>query len=118
MPLDRERQPKNSGHGPAAETGEKQHHERSRLGSAPDSGADKKMQLRYPEVAEKLHEKCIHVTPPTLAKYLNEFRRGKDRKTAPPPPPAKTALAPQPDRPARVSSGQFVVTPDIPLDEL
>lgn len=73
------------------------------------------------EIAEKLHEKGIEVKPPTLAKYLNEFRRGKDKKTDTPPPPVqteKTAPAPQPDRPARVSTGQFVVIPDTPLDEL
>ena len=39
------------------------------------------------EIAEKLHEKGIDVKPPTLAKYLNEFRRGKDRKKDTPPPP-------------------------------
>jgi arginine repressor len=38
------------------------------------------------EIAERLHEKGITVKAPTLAKYLNEFRRGKERKTDPPPP--------------------------------
>ena len=70
------------------------------------------------ELAEKLHEKGIDVKPPTLAKYLNEFRRGKDKKTDTPPPPAKTTPAPKPDRPATISSGGFVITPDTPLDEL
>lgn len=70
------------------------------------------------EIAEKLHEKGIDVKPPTLAKYLNEFRRGKDKKKDTPPPPAKTAPAPKPDRPATVSSGGFVITPDTSLDEL
>ena len=32
------------------------------------------------EIAEKLHEKGIEVNPPTLAKYLNEFGRGRKRK--------------------------------------
>ena len=39
------------------------------------------------EIAEKLLEKGADVKPPTLAKYLNEFRRGKGRKTDTPPPP-------------------------------
>lgn len=70
------------------------------------------------EIAEKLHEKDIKVKPPTLAKYLNEFRRGKGKKKDTPPPPAKTAPAPKPDRPAPVSEGEFAITPDTPLDEL
>ncbi|MDR3361440.1 MAG: protein MobC [Desulfovibrio sp.] len=32
------------------------------------------------ELAEKLHEKGIDVKPPTLVKYLNEFRREQGRK--------------------------------------
>ena len=74
------------------------------------------------EIAEKLQGKGIEVKPPTLAKYLNEFRRGKDKKTdTPPPPPSlpkNTAPAPKPDRPTPVSAGGFVITPDTPLDEL
>ena len=74
------------------------------------------------EIAEKLHEKGIDVKPPTLAKYLNEFRRGKDKKTDTPPPPPSlpkdTTPAPRPDKPATVKPGEFVITPDIPLDEL
>ncbi|CAK7037942.1 MAG: hypothetical protein DELT_00650 [Desulfovibrio sp.] len=74
------------------------------------------------EIAEKLHEKGIDVKPPTLAKYLNEFRRGKDRKkdTAPPPPllTKDTAPAQKPSIPVTVSSGGFVVTPDTPLEDL
>ncbi|MDL2291331.1 protein MobC [Desulfovibrio sp. OttesenSCG-928-F20] len=73
------------------------------------------------EIAEKLHEKGIEIKPPTLAKYLNEFRRSKDKKkdTAPPPvQTAKTAPAPKPDRSAEISYGGFVITPDTPLDEL
>ena len=70
------------------------------------------------EIAEKLHEKGIEVKPPTLAKYLNEFRRGKDRKKDTASRPEKTTPAPKPDRPATVGSGKFTITPDIPLDEL
>ena len=73
-------------------------------------------------IAKKLHEKGIDIKPPTLAKYLNEFRRGKDKKkdTPTPPPllPKNTAPALKQDRPARVSCGQFAITPDTPLDEL
>lgn len=32
------------------------------------------------KLVEKLHEKGIPVKAPTLAKYLNEFRRGKEKK--------------------------------------
>ena len=78
------------------------------------------------EIVEKLHEKGIEIKPPTLAKYLNEFRRGKDRKKDTPRPPEKTAptdaptqaIAPKSDRPVTVSVGGFAITPDIPLDEL
>lgn len=70
------------------------------------------------EIAEKLHEKGIDVKPPTLAKYLNEFRRGKDRKADTPRPPKKTAPAPKPDSPATANRGEFVIAPDKPLDEL
>ena len=70
------------------------------------------------EIAEKLHEKGIEIKPPTLAKYLNEFRRGKEKKTDTPPPPAKTTPAPKPDRPATVGWGEFAITPDTPDDEL
>ena len=74
------------------------------------------------EIAEKLQGKGIEVKPPTLAKYLNEFRRGKDRKTdtAPPPPslPRDTTPAPKPDRLARAGWGEFTITPDTPLEDL
>lgn len=73
------------------------------------------------EIAEKLHEKGIAVKPPTLAKYLNEFRRGKDRKADTPPPPVQTEKAvpaQQPEKPTPVSRGGFTITPDTPLDEL
>jgi hypothetical protein len=39
------------------------------------------------EIVERLHEKGIEVKVPTLAKYLSEFRRRKEKKrdTLPPP---------------------------------
>ena len=70
------------------------------------------------EIAEKLQGKGIEVKPPTLAKYLNEFRRGKGKKTDTPPPPAKTTPVPKPDKPATPGWGEFVITPDTPDDEL
>lgn len=88
---------------------------------APTLERMKKRGFDTQEIAEKLHEKGIEIKPPTLAKYLNEFRRGRDRKKDTPPPPVqteKTAPVSQPEKPTRVSSGQFTVTPDTPLDEL
>ena len=89
---------------------------------APTLERMKKRGFDTQEIAEKLHEKGIDVKPPTLAKYLNEFRRGKGKKTDTPPPPPllskNTAPAPKPDRPARVSAGEFTIRPDTPLDEL
>jgi len=43
------------------------------------------------ELAEKLHEKGIEIKAPTLAKYLNEFRREQARKTDRPAPLNRTA---------------------------
>jgi len=85
---------------------------------APTLERMKKRGFDIQELAEKLHEKGIEVKPPTLAKYLNEFRRGKDRKKDTPPPPATTAPAQKADRFGTVGAGEFVITPDTPLDEL
>ena len=85
---------------------------------APTLERMKKRGFEITELVEKMHEKGIPVKAPTLAKYLNEFRRGKDKKTDTPPPPAKATPAPKSDRPAPVRAGEFVITPDIPLDEL
>ena len=92
------------------------------LALAPTLERMKKRGFDIQEIVEKLHEKGIDVKPPTLAKYLNEFRRGKDRKadTPPPPPsfPKETTPAPKPDIPTPIREGEFVITPDTPLDEL
>ena len=85
---------------------------------APTLERMKKRGFDIQELAEKLHEKGIEVKPPTLAKYLNEFRRGKEKKTDTPPPPEKTKPVPKPDRPTTISCGGFVITPDTPDDEL
>jgi hypothetical protein len=85
---------------------------------APTLERMKKRGFDIQELAEKLHEKGIDVKPPTLAKYLNEFRRGKEKKTDTPPPPAKAAPTPKLDKPAAPAWGEFVITPDTPDDEL
>ena len=88
---------------------------------APTLERMKKRGFDTQELAKKLHEKGIEVKPPTLAKYLNEFRRGKDRKKDTTPPPVQTekaASAPKSDKPATVGSGGFTITPDTPLEEL
>ena len=85
---------------------------------APTLERMKKRGFDTQEIAGKLHEKGIEVKPPTLAKYLNEFRRGKDKKKDTAPPPERTTPAPKPDRPAAVSGGGFAFRPEMPLNEL
>ena len=101
---------------------------------APTLERMKKRGFDIQEIAEKLHEKGIEVKAPTLAKYLNEFRRGKGKKGDTPPPQqsagercaervvvaaqASGKNAPGKDRKFPQAPGGFVVTPDIPLDEL
>ena len=84
---------------------------------APTLERMKKRGFDTQEIAEKLHEKGIEIKPPTLAKYLNEFRRGKDKKKDTPPPPVqteKTALPIRPaDTPKTASRGGFAITPDM-----
>ena len=57
---------------------------------APTLERMKKRGFDTQEIADKLHEKGIEVKAPTLAKYLNEFRRGKDKKRDTPPAPVQT----------------------------
>ena len=105
---------------------------------APTLERMKKRGFDIQEIAEKLHEKGIEVKAPTLAKYLNECRRGKVKKAEgkiDTPPPSQrignrttervSAViqtteknAPRKDREFPLPPGGFVVTPDIPLDEL
>jgi len=85
---------------------------------APTLERMKKRGFDTQEIAEKLLEKGIEIKPPTLAKYLNEFRRGKDKKRDTAPPPATTAPAQKADRFGTVGAGEFVITPDTPDDEL
>ena len=60
---------------------------------APTLERMKKRGFDAQEIAEKLHEKGIDVKPPTLAKYLNEFRREKDGKRGTPPAPVQAEYA-------------------------
>ena len=92
---------------------------------APTLERMKKRGFETQEIVERLHEKGIDIKPPTLAKYLKEYRRQKDsqktkkRDTPPPPQPQEsaskqdTALNQQPSS----YSGSFV-RPDTPDDEL
>jgi hypothetical protein len=50
------------------------------LALAPTLERMKKRGFDIQEIAAKLHEKGIELKPPTLAKYLNEFRRKRGRK--------------------------------------
>lgn len=70
------------------------------------------------EIAEKLYQKGIEVKPPTLAKYLNEFRRGKDRKKDTTRDPEKTAPAPQLNKFIAASGQGSAIKPDTPLEGL
>lgn len=47
---------------------------------APTIERMKKRGFDAQEIAEKLHDKGIEVKPPTLVKYLNEFRRKQGQK--------------------------------------
>ena len=58
---------------------------------APTLERMKKRGFDNQELAGKLHEKGIEVKPPTLAKYLNEFRRKQERKTDSPAPQEREA---------------------------
>ena len=77
---------------------------------APTLECMKKRGFDAQEIVERLHDKGIDVKPPTLAKYLNEFRRGKEQKKDTPPPPVKTKVA--------TTMGGFCIAEDMPLDEL
>jgi len=79
-------------------------------------------------MAQKLHEKGIVVKAPTLAKYLVEFRRQRERKPDRPAPPKQEqpqveAVKPMEAQvkavsPQAQSPGSIFIRPDTPLDEL
>ncbi|SFV74310.1 hypothetical protein DESPIGER_2492 [Desulfovibrio piger] len=72
------------------------------------------------EIVERLHEKGIEVKAPTLAKYLSEFRRRKEKKRDTPRPALKKTAASTPSACIRESDrcGGGFVQPDIPDEEL
>ena len=81
------------------------------------------------EIARKLHEKGIEVKPPTLAKYLNEFRRQQGRKPDRPAPQKREekpqvetvkpmAVKTEPLRASAHTPGSIFIRPDTPRDEL
>ena len=91
---------------------------------APTLERMKKRGFDTQEIVVRLHEKGIDIKPPTLSKYLNEYRRQKDKQKAkrqdtPPPRPITTNAAAIAGRAARNedTNSSFIV-PDIPLDEL
>lgn len=63
---------------------------------APTLERMKKRGFEVQELVEKLHEKGIEAKPPTLAKYLSEFRRQKKKKRDTPPPPPVQPQKPHP----------------------
>lgn len=60
---------------------------------APTLERMKKRGFELQELVERLHEKGIEVKAPTLAKYLSEFKRRKERHTRPRRPQARCRKA-------------------------
>jgi hypothetical protein len=96
---------------------------------APTLERMKKRGFDTEEIARKLHGKGIVVTPPTLAKYLAEFRRKQGQKTDRPAPQKQTekpqadAVKPMGTKPVAARAqghapGEFFIRPDTPKDEL
>ncbi len=93
---------------------------------APTLERVKKRGFETAEIIQRLHEKGIDIKAATLARYLNEYKRGKDKKSDKNADEqvnvntTKTSLQahpiPQPERTAHW--GGFEVRPDIPDDEL
>ena len=80
---------------------------------APTIERMKKRGFDAQEIAEKLHDKGIEVKPPTLVKYLNEFRRKQGQKkdkagTAPTSVPTPAQAVP----PVRPAPHGFKIRPD------
>lgn len=87
---------------------------------APTLERMKKRGFDTQEIVERLHEKGIEVKAPTLAKYLSEFRRRKEKKRDTPRPALKKTAASTPPVCIRESDrcGGGFVQPDIPDEEL
>jgi len=98
------------------------------LALAPTLERMKKRGFDTQEMAQKLHEKGIVVKAPTLAKYLAEFRRQRERKADRPAPqekekPQAKAVNPMESQAEAVSQpertpGPIFIRPDTPRDEL
>jgi len=93
---------------------------------APTLERMKKRGFDTQEIVERLAEKGIAIKPPTLTKYLKEYRRQKEdrkgrKKDTPPPPPLPQASVLRKDtalnRQPFTYSSSFV-RPDTPDDEL
>ena len=87
---------------------------------APTLERMKKRGFDTQEIVERLHEKGIEVKAPTLAKYLSEFSRRKEKKRDTPRPALKKTAASTPPVCIRESDrcGGGFVQPDIPDEEL
>jgi hypothetical protein len=71
------------------------------------------------ELAAKLQEKGIEVKPPTLARYLNEFRRGRVRKQDKPGAEKRAVPMLKPVQDRRIPPAHaIIIKPDTPDDEL
>ena len=92
---------------------------------APTLERMKKRGFDSQEIVERLTEKGIDIKPPTLSKYLKEYRRQKDsqktKKRDTPPPQQSQKSAPQKDIPLNHQPSSYsdsFVRPDLPDDEL
>jgi len=87
---------------------------------APTLERMRKRGFEVQELVERLHEKGIEVKAPTLAKYLSEFRRQKQKKKDTPRPALKKLAASTPSARNRESDrcGGGFIQPDIPDEEL
>ena len=79
---------------------------------APTLERMKKRGFDNQEIAEKLREKGIEVKPPTLAKYLNQFRRSKEQKQGTGPTPERSVAGREMDRFATVGTRGDCAAPD------
>ena len=88
---------------------------------APTLERMKKRGFDTQEIVEKLHEKGIEVKAPTLAKYLSEFRRRKEKNRDTPPAPASTGRMAEGVK-RSISENEHrqnsFIVPDMPTDEL
>ena len=90
------------------------------LALAPTLERMRKRGFEVQELVERLHEKGIEVKAPTLAKYLSEFRRQKQKKKDTPRTALTKVVPSMPSAYNRESDrcGGGFVQPDIPDEEL